>query len=222
MKHRTPFRLVPGAMLLALSANACIQPQSEAVALVGVPGLVNEHVSAATDGGRTVALAWAGSSEATGTNIFASVSDDGGKSFSPAVRCVAGEMPIDPLEPGQRRPAVGIQIHQDVARGRQPPGFARDDQAFARLVDDTDVRNLLRHGARLIGARIVDDEDLIRRPRLGQQGMQTSGEICRFIMGADNDAHSIPSTALGITRHACVAHCRGIPTCIHPQTRGPG
>ena len=71
---------------------------------------------------------------------------------------------------------------------RRAPRFARDHEAFARLVHHADVRNLRRHGARLIGARIVDDEDFVRHPRLGEQGMETGRKIARFVMRADNDA----------------------------------
>jgi len=52
---------------------------------------------------------------------------------------------------------------------RRPPCFPRDDQAFTRLVHHAHVRNLLRHGARLIGARIVDYQDFVRDSGLGEK-----------------------------------------------------
>src|SRR5688572_6936430 len=94
-------------LVVALSVGACergrtAQPTVEA----GVPGLVNEHVSAATDGDRMVVLAWAGSSESTGTNIFASVSVDGGETFPPAVRVNAIERQANVN--GEQPPRVAI------------------------------------------------------------------------------------------------------------------
>jgi hypothetical protein len=82
-------RLVALAATFAITAlaSACSRERSEStVTLVGVPGHVNEHISMAGDGGAFLALVWSASSASTGTNIFASVSADGGQSFSAPVR----------------------------------------------------------------------------------------------------------------------------------------
>ena len=114
MMRRTLLSLASGAMLIALWATACTRARPDVVSLVGVPGLVNEHVSAATDGGRTVALAWAGASASSGTNIFASVSVDGGKSFPPPVRvnAVDGQANVN----GEQPPRVAVVPEPDGSR----------------------------------------------------------------------------------------------------------
>lgn len=67
--------------------TACADRQTQVpLALVGIPGQINEHVSLASDGGSVVALTWAASSESSGSNVFAAVSADSGISFSPPVR----------------------------------------------------------------------------------------------------------------------------------------
>ena len=101
---------------------------------------------------------------------------------------------LDALEPGQRRAAIGIQVHEHVALRKLPARVTRDDQPLAGLVHDPHVRNLERHGARLIGAGVVYHQDFVGQPRLRQEGMQTSGEIPCFVMSADNDADPHPST----------------------------
>jgi hypothetical protein len=79
------------AMLIALLAavslvGACARrAEDTAIAHLGVPGHLNQHVSAASDGESVVALAWAASSS-DGTDIVAAVSVDGGESFSRPVR----------------------------------------------------------------------------------------------------------------------------------------
>jgi hypothetical protein len=69
-----------------------------------------------------------------------------------------------------------------------------------------DVRNLLRHGARLIGAGIVDDHDFVGHARLREQGMKAGGKKTGFGMGADET----------LSRNAV----RGvIPAPAHPPSR---
>jgi hypothetical protein len=69
-----------------------------------------------------------------------------------------------------------------------PACLARDHEAFARLVRHAHVRNRVRHGARRIGTRVVDDKDFVGNAGLGEQGVEAGWQILRFVMGADNDA----------------------------------
>jgi hypothetical protein len=91
--------------------SACGRARPESVTLVGVPGQLNQHVSAASDGSTLVALAWAASSESTGTNIFAAVSSDAGNSFSAPVRVNAVEGQADVN--GEQPPRVTIERSPD-------------------------------------------------------------------------------------------------------------
>ena len=87
--------------------TACAEPDPAApLALVGVPGQINEHVSIASDRGSVVALTWAASSESGATNIFASVSVDEGASFSSPVRVNAtdGQVRVN----GEQPPRVAL------------------------------------------------------------------------------------------------------------------
>ena len=114
-------------VLIALTM-ACRQAAPSApVALLGVPGHRNEHVSIATDGDTLVTLAWAASSESTGTNIFASVSTDGGRSFSPPVRVntVARQANVNGEQPPRvvvRRDTSGAQSIVVLWTARTPEG----------------------------------------------------------------------------------------------------
>jgi hypothetical protein len=85
---RTNVLRAVGATLLliaAIVADGQPAPVLAAAATVGVPDRVNEYASIASDGA-WVALAWAATSDAAGTNVYASVSRDGGASFGRPVR----------------------------------------------------------------------------------------------------------------------------------------
>jgi hypothetical protein len=99
------------AMLIALLAaapliSACAWHDGDtAITYLGVPGHLNQHVSAASDGASVVALAWAASSP-NGTDIVAAVSVDGGESFSRPVRVNAVERQANVN--GEQPPRVAV------------------------------------------------------------------------------------------------------------------
>ena len=66
------------------------------------------------------------------------------------------------------------------------PRLARHDQTLGRFVHHADAGYGARHGARVIGARVVDDDDFVGRPRLGQQGIETGRKESGFVVGADD------------------------------------
>jgi len=78
---------------------------------------------------------------------------------------------FDPLEPLKRRPAVGIQIREEIARRGATAGLACHDQTFRWLVDDANTRDRSRHSARVVGAGVVDDDDFVWRSALTKKGM---------------------------------------------------
>jgi hypothetical protein len=122
---------------------------------------------------------------------------------------------LDQLEPPERGTAVRVQIHEQIPRRRATAGFTRHHESLPGLVHHAYVRDLLRHGARLIGAGIVDDQDFVGDSGLGEEGMEAgSHELC-LVMGADDDAD--PQRHV----HAVRADCRGIPTCIYQNLTGP-
>jgi hypothetical protein len=92
--------------------------------------------------------------------------------------------------------------------------FASDHQALARLTQHTDMRDLPRHGGRLIGAGIVHNQEFVGSACLSEEGMKTCRKIASLIMGADDNAQ--------FQRHACACliRCRGIPTRILRSVRG--
>jgi hypothetical protein len=67
--------------------------------------------------------------------------------------------------------------------------FARHHKTFRGFVHHADARHGTRHGARLIGTRIVDDQDVVGWPRLGQKGMQTGRKQSRFVVRAEDHAN---------------------------------
>jgi hypothetical protein len=93
------------ALVLIVACGPAAAPPAP-VSLLGVAGRVNEHVSAASDGGSVVALAWSGSADATGTDIFAAVSTDGGGTFTPPARvnAVDGQANVN----GEQPPRVAV------------------------------------------------------------------------------------------------------------------
>jgi hypothetical protein len=104
------------AMLSALVAaapliGACARRDGDTAVLhLGVPGHLNQHVSAASDGGSVVALAWAASSS-NGTDIVAAVSVDGGESFARPVRVNAVERQANVN--GEQPPRVAVASGPD-------------------------------------------------------------------------------------------------------------
>src|SRR5688572_29968293 len=87
------WKAATAAVMATVLVTACGSPAAPdaPVTLLGVAGRVNEHVSAASDGGSVVALAWAGSTDATGADIFAAVSTDGGRTFATPARVNAAD-----------------------------------------------------------------------------------------------------------------------------------
>jgi hypothetical protein len=108
--------IAPLIVLLAAASlvGACARSEGSAtVTHLGLPGHVNQHVSAASDGASVVALTWAATSDDTGTNIFAAVSADGGASFADPVRvnAVDGQANVN----GEQPPRVAVVRDQDRA-----------------------------------------------------------------------------------------------------------
>jgi BNR repeat-like domain len=87
---RPATRLAVAAMMTAAIAG-CAKGGSTAPQTLAVAGRANAFLSLAADGDR-VAATWVASSDA-GADVFAAVSDDGGRRFSPAVRVndIAGD-----------------------------------------------------------------------------------------------------------------------------------
>ncbi len=122
-------------------------------------------------------------------------------------RALALEAGGDAVQPPEWRAAVGIDVEQDVSTCGQASRLARDDQALAGLVDHTNGRHPLGHPARAVRARVVHDEDLVRKSSLRQKGVQAGAQISGFVMRADDDAEC--------QRHRCalrLRRCRGMPT----------
>jgi hypothetical protein len=127
------------AAMLAMAAlvTSCGRNEPAPVLTLGVPGLVNEHVSAASDGGSLVAVTWSASSASTGTNIFAAVSADGGRSFSTPTR-------------------VNAVDRQANVNGEQPPRVvvARERDGSAAIVVLWTAKG--ENGTALLSARSTD------------------------------------------------------------------
>ena len=98
----------------------------------------------------------------------------------------AGELRFDPFEPRDRRAAVGVHVGDDVGARRKPRRFARDDQPFRRFLEHANPRNRARHLARRVGAGVVDDQDLVGRPRLRAQRIEATRQETAFVIRADD------------------------------------
>ena len=114
------FRRLGVALLLAGTLVAVGQSApGPATTTVGVPDRVNEYASVASEGA-WVALAWAASSDATGTNVYAAVSRDGGASFGTPVRVNAVEKQA--RVNGEQPPRIAF-IRRDSVRGSGGPAI---------------------------------------------------------------------------------------------------
>jgi len=82
------------------------------------------------------------------------------------------EPPLYSLEPGDWRPAVGVQVGEDVAPRGKTGCLACDDEPAHGLVDHTDARHRPCDVAGAIRARIVHDDDFVGRAGLGEQRVQ--------------------------------------------------
>jgi hypothetical protein len=101
------------AVTALLSGNGCTPRESPPVTTaLGLPDHVNEHVSLAS-ADTWVAAAWS-ASEATGTNLYAAVSDDGGRTFSSPARVNSVERQANVN--GEQPPRVAL-----LSRQREPP-----------------------------------------------------------------------------------------------------
>jgi len=98
---------------LALGVSCDREPRGTQVTFIGVSDHTSEYVSAASDGGMTVALAWAATSETMETNVFAEVSTDGGQTFSAPVRVntVEGQANVN----GEQPPRIALARGTDGA-----------------------------------------------------------------------------------------------------------
>jgi hypothetical protein len=97
--------------------------------------------------------------------------------------------PLDALQPENGRAAVSVDIRDDVCPRGVTRSFARHHKTFRGFVHHADARHGTRHGARLIGARIVDDQNVVGRPRLGQKRIQTGRKQSRPVVRADDHAN---------------------------------
>lgn len=70
------------------------------------------------------------------------------------------------------------------------PALARQDQAFSWLGDDPHPGDGAGDGRGVIGARIVDEQNLVRATRLRQERVQARRHIGRFVVGTDDDGDS--------------------------------
>src|SRR6476469_10450885 len=86
-------------------------------------------------------------------------------------RRTAFEAAFDPFQPLKWRPAVSIQVGEEVARRGATAGLACHDQAFRWLVDDANTRDRGRHSTRVVGAGVVDDDDFVWRSTLTKKRM---------------------------------------------------
>jgi hypothetical protein len=77
----------------------------------------------------------------------------------------ARELPRHALEPILRRPAVGVDVDEHVARRNAPSRFARDDEPFAGFVDNAHAGDGGRR-PRAVSACVIDDDDFVRQERL--------------------------------------------------------
>src|SRR5689334_11008335 len=80
------------AALALLGATVAVDGQSQrpSAGSIGVADRINEYASIASEGS-WVALAWAATSDAAGTDVYVAVSRDGGVTFGPPVRVNAVE-----------------------------------------------------------------------------------------------------------------------------------
>src|SRR5687768_1031987 len=92
------------ALLLAFVAWGCASPQTDATTLA-VPGRANANVSlaAAED---TIAAVWSAAEQGGPTDIYLSISQDGGTSFSPPTR--VNNTPGDARVNGEQPPRVAL------------------------------------------------------------------------------------------------------------------
>lgn len=98
---------------LSLFSGCAAPPPPPATTMVSIPGHRNDHASLASDDD-AVALVWAATSDATGTNIFAASSTDAGRTFSAPVRvnAVDGEATVN----GEQPPRVVFERGPDGQR----------------------------------------------------------------------------------------------------------
>jgi hypothetical protein len=111
--------LVAAVWLVGGAALVVGQSAPGPATTVGVPDRVNEYASVASEGA-WVALAWAASSDATGTNVYAAVSRDGGASFGTPVRVNAVEKQASVN--GEQPPRIAF-IPGDRVRGSGSPAI---------------------------------------------------------------------------------------------------
>src|SRR5689334_21585583 len=117
VKTRALATLVALAVAAALGPGEVVRGEATtATTTIGVPERVNEYASIVSRQ-MWVALAWAASSDASGTDIYAAVSRDGGASFGSPVRVntvakqasVNGEQPPRiAIVPGSGGPALVV------------------------------------------------------------------------------------------------------------------
>jgi hypothetical protein len=81
------------------------------------------------------------------------------------------ETALDSFYPLKRRPAVRIEIRENVARRGTAASLASNDQPFRWLIDHTDTRDPGRYSAGVIRARVVDDNDFVWKSTLTEKGM---------------------------------------------------
>ena len=83
----------------------------------------------------------------------------------------------DALQPHNGRPAIGVDVGQDVAAGGQSCRFPGDNQTLHRFVYHPDTRNAPSQLTRRVGAGVVDDDDLVRLTRLREESVKTAGKV---------------------------------------------
>jgi hypothetical protein len=91
---------------------------------------------------------------------------------------------------------IGVQVDEDVAGGGEAARFARDHEAFARLVHHAHALNRFRHGARRIGTRVVDNKDFVWSAGLVKKGVE-AGKNCASLWAQTMTLNLIPRLGSG-------------------------
>jgi glycosyltransferase involved in cell wall biosynthesis len=85
-----------------------------------------------------------------------------------------------------RHPTIDVDIRQHIAQRHAARGLSRHDQPFDRLVDDAHARHRAGHIAGSIRAGIVDHDEVVGRPGLRLERVETRRKVPGFVVGADD------------------------------------
>ncbi len=98
------------------------------------------------------------------------------------------EQVLDALQPDRRRNRVGVEPCEDVTCCRVEPGDRRRQDAANRLRDDARTASS-SHVGTVVGAAVVDDDDLVGGPGLRGQRIQTRSQHDRVVEDGDHDGN---------------------------------